>query len=275
MATIASPVLLRITLTYEELSLVLKLINGAPLAGLRPAQAEPLTPEQEVQGLLFAERSLRARELARRTSDDHLVLHAALLSTVAACAYAEHVVVVQHIRTSGEVVELYGSLKEDVVVGHTLPEPGLHQLTVFQDIAALATQALAVCECQSLRPANGDPLMVTAEALRQALELAQQGSLQDTVARLVGMPDEPSASALVEGLNQPHAVSVFLLLRRRTDGTIGRHELTVLHSSEAAWLLSAVPAHDDVRRITPVSTPELFDVLVTELSASLTLTVTP
>ncbi len=268
MDTTASPVLLRIILTYEELSLVLKLMNAAALPGLRPPQAEPLTPEQEVQGLLFAERSLRARELARRTADNHLVVHAALLSTVGACAYADHVVVAQHIRASGEVIDFYGSAQEELVVAHTLPEPGLHQLAVLEDITALASQALAACDCLSLQPGNGASLTVTDEALRQTQDLAQQGALQEAAARLVGAGDAPSAVALVGALSVPHAVSIFLFLRRQADGTLARHELSVLHTAQAAWLFTQLPHREGVRRVVPVTTAALLDALMAELSAA-------
>ncbi len=263
-----SPVLLRIILTYEELSLVLKLMNAATLPGLKPPQTEPLTPEQEVQGLLFAERSLRARELARRTADNHLVVHAALLSAVGACAYADQVVIVQHIRANGEVIDLYGSVQDELVVAHTLPEPGLHQLSVLEDIAALATQALAACGCESLQPASGGSLTVTDEALRQTQELAQQGALREATARLVGAADAPFAAALVEALSAPHAVSIFLFLRRQADGTIVPYELSVLHTAATAWLFTQLPQSEGVRRVAPVTTRGLLDALMAELKTT-------
>jgi hypothetical protein len=254
---------LSMLLTYEELSLTLRLVNAATLPGLRAPQSVPLTDEQFAQGLVYAERSLRARELARITPDGNFVVHAALLSAVGVCAYADQALIVQHMQPDGTVVELYGSRKDDAVVAYTLPEPGLYQLSVLENSAILANQVLQACDCMNLKTANSSSITVADDILKQARELAEQGLVSEAAALLRGGNDQTSVETVVDALAAPHSVSIWIVLERQADDTVARHELTVLRTADSAWLMTQEDA--GLRTLRQTTSEELHNVLMARM----------
>lgn len=265
-----TPALLQLLLTYEELALVLKLVNASTLPGLRSSQVEPRTPEQEMQSLMYAERSLRARELARITPDGQFVVHNALLSAVGVCAYAQEALMLLHIRPDRTLIEFCGSQKDGTVVTYTQPEPGLYQLSVLQDPADLVAQALASCDCQSLPVAQGKTLTVADITLKQAREFAEHGLVREAAALLAADNDATSAATVAELLAAQHALSILMFLRRQPDDTVLTQELTVLHTPQVAWLMTQLP-DQATRHLRPISSPELSDVLREHMHSDLAL----
>ncbi len=261
------PALLQLLLTYEELALVLKLVNAATLPGLRQPTTEPRTAEQEMQALAYAERSLRARELARLTPEGQFVVNTALLSAVSVCAYADRALLVQHIKPDHTLVEFYGAHKDGAVVTQSQPEPGLYQLAVYQDPAELITQALASSDCLSLGPAPGEALTIGDDALRQARQCAEQGMVAEAAALLAVDNDAASAAAVAAALAGPHALSILSVYERQTDHTARVRELTVLHTPEAAWLMTTLP-EQQARRLWPITSAELGDVLMEHMHSA-------
>lgn len=253
---------LSMLLTYEELSLVLRLIKASTLPGLRAPESVPLTDEQFAQGLVYAERSLRARELARITPDGNFVVHTALLSAVGVCAYADQALIVQHMQPNGTVVELYGSRKDDAVVAYTMAEPGLYQLSVLENSTSLANQVLHACDCMNLTPANISPITVADDVLKQVRELAERGLVAEASALLKGDNDQTSVEAIVNALAASHSVSIWIVLERQADDTVATSELTVLRTADSAWLMTQEGDVAGLRTLRPTSSDELYNVLM-------------
>ncbi len=270
MESTPNPALLQLLLTYEELAFVLKLVKAATLPGLRPPQGEPCTAEQETQSLGYAERSLRARELARLTPEGQFVVHKALLSAVSVCAYADQALLVQHIKPDHTLVEFYGAHKDGAVVTQSQPEPGLYQLAVLQDAADLIAQALASSDCLSLMPASGAALTIGDDVLRQARQFAEQGMAAEAAALLAVDNDAASAAAVAAALAEPHALSILTVYDSQADSTARMRELTVLHTPQAAWLMTALP-EQQARRLAPVTSAELGAMLQGYMQATVAL----
>ena len=274
MSATTTPALLQLLLTYEELALVLKLVQASTLPGLRPPQSGPRTAEEEQQSLMYAERSLRARELARLTPDGQFVVHKALLSAVGVCAYADQALLVQHIKPDHTFVEFCGSQKDGAVVTHAQPEPGLYQLSVLQDPTELVAQALASCDCQNLKAAPGQTLTVADDVLRQARELAEQGLVNEATALLAANNEAASAASVAEVLAAPHALSILMFLERQPDDSMRAQEITVLHSSQAAWLMTKLP-EQDARHLRPITSAELEGILLEHMRLDVALVANP
>jgi hypothetical protein len=232
--SVAQP-LISLTLTQEELDLVGRLLDVEGIPGLDvDGSDDPQQSDRVALGLLYAERSLRARELARIDNDGRLLLHEAVLATVSVCAYAEESVFVFHTEPGGTTSQYLGHRMEDTIVAHVVSEAGLHYLAILPDREALVEQVLSFCNLEDIPEAAGEGLRVSSAELAEAREKAAAGDVGGAAEALGrdgsdGRPAETVAHALAG----PHEVSI--LVRASAVHEEQGPKFTILRVPEAAW----------------------------------------
>lgn len=119
----------RITLTREELILISQIGKIPPIPGIGEEPLGELTPEQKAIGMIYAERSLRARGLASISSEGKLRVARDLLKTIWLCGNSQ--VVISIMTVNGKVA--YRSFLYSNSTGSVLhrPNSSLHELDLF------------------------------------------------------------------------------------------------------------------------------------------------
>lgn len=260
--------LLSIRLSFDELQLVMGLVKAPAIHGVRPPGRQPVTAEQAAYGLLCAERSLRARELATLSPEGTLVAHVALLSAVGVCGYPERALLLQHVTPLNELVEYAGAQRGEASVGLRAVEPGVYQLAVQSEPDDLIEHALDVAGCGQLVAAPGGALLIEDATLARIRALAEEGAVDAAREQLCAMGAAAGmANALAAVLSEPHALSVFTRLRRAPDSSFDQESITVLHADGAAWSMTAVAEQSDYSLLAPIDTAALREQLLQSFEA--------
>ena len=259
-----TPPLLNITLSHEELGLLLRLLNLAPIPGLRPTFAA--TPEQEAFGLAVAARALRARELAQLDADGQFVLHTAVAALIGVVALPERAVVVQHIRTDVTVRDMYAARRGAAVVSYTTPEVGLYQFSALPDLATLIERVLAFCDGDDLPVPPAMPAFVIDDAALRAVRSSADAGDADAAEHGLLQAHAPpaSAAALAAALTTPHRLSIIFEITPQGDAAPVVNEITLLGGAAGAWLM--LPgATEGSRQLQPITTDALHTLLAERL----------
>jgi hypothetical protein len=231
--------------------------------GLRSGLARDLgeTANEQAVRLLYAESSLRARNLASVRPDGELIVETALLDLVLSCAFADQSIWLFQIQPDGMAEEVFAYVQGDLFILHHQPEPLLHRFVAAPDQAALVHQVLSRAACDALSPPAAAPFSVSQAALRQAQEAADADDLGSALRAL-----PPDGEAFAAALATPHVVSIFTHLRPGTDGAMTRTQATVLHAASGAWLITE--PGDGAMTVEPATTGRVTLVLESWLSAA-------
>lgn len=268
MAATPAPAFPPLLLSREEVVLVLNLLKADYIFGLEPDPLLQLTPEQAAVGLIYAERALRARDLARVDETGRVVLREAVLLGVGTCVYPQWSLLLHHFSPQGQPTRCFSHRNEKVYVVHTALEGGvLHRFDLLADQEALLAEILKQCGCTELSVAEGAPFKVKGDAIVQAREQAQQApqASPDAVAEklVAGGADGAAAYRLAQSLVKPHQISVFHALTQLPENKLAKREVAVIHNTHSGWLMAqaATDADQDLQTVQPVTTASLKTLL--------------
>ncbi len=267
---ITSPPLVNILLTREEVRLLVGLLQAPSLPGLDIEPSLPLVPELEAAGLIYAEKSLRARELARLQPDGRLGVNTMLLAMFETCVRPEHAILVQHITEDKKLIPLYGHSKQGIFVTYILPEPDLFRFSILPDMATLLDRVMTGAQFQDFVLPNQQGEMeivanhTTLSAARQAAE--QDGSdaavvtLENAGIALI------AAQALAQTLAAPHRLTILTVFTVNSDAETIKEQLTVIATSTQAWLMRQQVGELTSYRIKPVVADDIR-LLLTQITS--------
>ncbi len=257
--------IVEVILSREELALVLALIRADTIPGLGADPLGELTPEQRNLGLIFAERALRARELARLDANGQLLVQNALLNMVGACAFAQTSVLVQHHFPDGRPpAQYFGHIREGILVAHTLPDQALHRLALVPDRTALIEQIISVCQASNLPRMPAVEMQVERAALAQVREAAAQNQAAGAAILVQHGAEAEPAQQFAQSLAEPHHLAILQIVQIHPQDQMHLWDLTLLHTAQAAWLAYPLPNPvdgQDVYMLRSISTPELVRLL--------------
>ena len=166
--------LINFLLSREELILILKILKTDYLPGIDVDPIKGLTKDQIGIGILYAERSLRARELARIMPDGNLAINDALLKAVAVCAFPNRSIYLHHFPADDLPVLGFGHMFDEAVIVHTLPEVGLHLFSILPNHISLVQQLMIHSKSTELQKFSADPIKISGITLSQTQEQARK-----------------------------------------------------------------------------------------------------
>ncbi len=158
---------------YEELLLLLQLLQIAPLPGMDQNPAEGASPDTIDGAMVAAERGLRARGFIHAVEgEDEIIVYAPIMSLLGSCVTAHTLLLVTVEPGDGPADARYYHISEHMAVERSFPDVGLHQFTggvQFEQIAHRLLEMLRISD-QS-RPADGRGTVV-GSALEEARDKA-------------------------------------------------------------------------------------------------------
>lgn len=255
-ATLPAPNV-RVLLSHNELLVILRLLSVAGLPGLGPDPLGELSAEQQAYGLMVAERSLRARELATVDAQGNLLLQRGVLELVGSCALAQGTLIVTHVHAAEQrAVQWFGHRLDATFVAHFLPDPVLHQFAQVDDRAGLVKLIGDFAAWPDSPAAPVEPLALPADVIAAAREQAAQN--RDAARELLAAAGAPpaSAAALSAILAQPHGVTVVQAIHRRDADTAAVASITVLANAGGLWLMSELDGEQGRYRLRPATRAE-------------------
>jgi hypothetical protein len=222
-------------LSREELLCVLDLLQADTIPGLDDDPLGELTPEQRALALIWAERALRARGLARVQDDGAVALDNALLTAVGVSAYPQSAVFVYHWPAGAEVPTRYfGRVRGNDVVTHSRPEDVLHRFTLLPSKTDLVKQTLAMCEYRDTPDSPSFEFTLPGADLARARELAEAGETdQAREALAAGGAAPAAAAAFAQTLSEAPRVSILQTVRGQTGDGVERRDFTLLQTERA------------------------------------------
>src|SRR4051794_8973733 len=108
-----------ISLSFEELQVVLQALGNPQIPGLDNDPWVGLTPEQQNLALNVAWRGLEARGFARLDEDDQFRVHNALMTAVRTCASPRRTILVDRYAPDAQLSTLYAHTGGDGSVVHS------------------------------------------------------------------------------------------------------------------------------------------------------------
>jgi hypothetical protein len=183
-----------VMLTQHEVLVLTSLLGCGPLLGMEPSEPTDAPKEQIKTGLIGAERSLCARDLARIDADGSLKVRADVLNAVAVCAVAPIVWVLTRV---GNIAEGVGDIErmavyvtDDRAVAHTLQQAGVYRFVSLDGSAeAYDVVAEAVLPSMIQRRAPAEVIIASAVQLGQARTSAKCGDIDGALAALGSQAD--------------------------------------------------------------------------------------
>lgn len=268
-----------IILAREEVLLILRLLDHTVLYGLDADPLGELTKEQVAYGLICAERSMRARGIARIDEENgNLLIQNDLLNALGICAFATQLCVVHHFSAEGQPDRLIAHRLGEQVVIHTNPGIGLHRFLTLSGRDVLLSELATACLDQPRVDGANSLLLQTSRAnLSAAREAAASGNLEQVQTYLGGGNTNVEAiSHLGSLLSQPHSVSIVHILTPQQGDEVASQEFTVLHNQQQAWLMVEIPVDkpeetagqtDVLCRLSTLSTDQLLALLAQMIPA--------
>ncbi len=252
-----------VTLSREELIVILSVTELGTILGLVPEPIEGITAEQEAYGQICAERALRARGLAFITPENQLAFHKEMLPLVIACARAVKTVVISQTATaSGQTRQLYLHQHQNAWVIHAKPEPVIHNLTQYEDAEELASLVMAFCGWADRQADGGEerPFTIPSPLLKQIQTQLQNEAADAAMQTLTQVTDEDNANQLARHLASPRIVTVIQQIEAAGDDSVALQSWTISDDGTTLWLFN-----DNEEK------PELIDIQTTSYQAVLSL----
>lgn len=262
-----SEIQLAIHLSSEELWFLLSQFGPAVILGMENPYLGWLANEIEAAHKA-ALKSLVDRDLVRMVSKDEIALDETLATMVAACAQADHSLIVQRQRADGAGQRSHVHFANGLIVEHQETEPGRHRLMAVRDRQALTDLLAIVLQSDSRAADEGESFDIAEQVLFEARDLCSQGHAQRAVALLVsrGLNDEMAAQ-LTKVLASPTASSsVVVLVNRAEAETQHVRGFAVLEGQHRMWIVRSHDGngHDQVEFVPANATTiqaRFFDIL--------------
>jgi hypothetical protein len=232
------PETLNVLLSREELLFLLYVLKTDFIPGLDADPLGNLTNDQKKLSLVFAERALRARELAGVDPQGGLVVREALMLLIATCAYSDLMISAHHFPSNQAPQQAFWHVRSGVVVLHTRPEAPLHHFAFVPDRAILQQQIFDSCHLAQLDECQDYPEIITTHAvLKTAREGAGQNKSQ-TIEMLVSNGIATEAAAEISNiLSGEHTATTLHLAALKTELPPLQESVTILSGPTSTWLM--------------------------------------
>lgn len=219
-----------VTLSREEVLVILNLIGTRALPRLGEEPIPGLTDEQRAFALIVAERALRARGLATINEEGKLLIHSDILRMVGFCALSTHSIFVTAVESvSGIGSQLVAHLYEAGWVLHLRPDPVLHTFELGEKIESLVERIAIFAGWTSVPHRDKFAITVAKPILARVREMADSNP-RSAIKLLVSEGNDPHTSQqLVDLLAQPHIVTVTQRVHTISDTSVSIQSITILH----------------------------------------------
>lgn len=231
------PVALR--LSQDELALLLEALDITHFGGSPVATMQPLAPDQAAWVWPAVQRGLMARGLLLPMADGSLAIDGALQRLLRLCAYPDAALLITSRSGDSELRQQEASYRlGDLVVRHTMPLEGVHELALLAEMPDVVSAIVAWIGERTA--AAGQPalhLTLSPEALEQAQAGANQGQVEAAQACLEesGAPAD-AAGWLASALTNPTARLSVVVLSPHLPGA--PPALTLLCDAQWCWSIA-------------------------------------
>lgn len=240
-------------LTRAEVILILNLLERQGMLMLANDPPADLSEAQRAYGLLCAERSLRARELAAIDAEGKLRVDNAVLAPVANCVLAQRAYTATLITADKRADQMHIYQQTEHFVAQTCPTAGLYRFVPLPNADAARDELVRALLLDLDPPASNTPAFrASGDALKQARAAADAGDAPAARAALVagGVP-AASADAFAKFLASPHNFATLHTITAQVDGNAAMQAITVLSNAQAAWQM--VEGADGAFTLAPVT----------------------
>lgn len=240
-APTAAPI--NLILTREELALMVRLFERPTFLGLDADPMGELTDAQEAYGFVYAERSLRARELARISPEGQLQIQSDLLNAVGICTFAQKSFVASRFTSDGASDRLIIHTLADQAVALSNPGAALYRLVTLAGRTAILEQLVAACLLKPEAQADTSyTLQLSAETLAAARQAAQQQDRTATISALVSDANfqetaQAACEQLATTLIQPYALTTIHILTPQSGNQVLGQQFSVIEGEAGNWLM--------------------------------------
>jgi hypothetical protein len=224
-----------LTLSHEELVLLIKLFGAKTIPGL-PADSLPGLPEEHVNLLLAsAERNLRARGLLFISPKGKISVERFALALLGSCVAPEFSAIGVRARKGNRIDMVYYHAAQMMTVEHLVTGPGLHTFAMLKDRQNLFNRLVRFVnlDAQTLHPAPGGQL--NASTLTQAIQAVDQGPAV-IKAVLTSEGAEPVfVNQFARDLVDLEAITNVTAVHHMADGQVSIQRYSFIECAKALW----------------------------------------
>ena len=229
-----------ITLSVEELLVVLNTLEARSIPGLEAESWTKLTLDQQNLSLSVAGRALEARGLAEIDQFGALLLHRALLTAVGVCAYPLKTALVDYWPPNDPGQRLYAYTRDSDSVVHTV-NGGLHSFVLLPSEAALVSHLVEACQWSNASATPALELTIPRDEFTKVCDAsADSGEAQALKILNAATKANGAGTALVHSLASTPRISVIRSLRYNAGQAGPEQSFTVIDGGDRAWLVAGV-----------------------------------
>ena len=235
-----------VTLGFEDLLVMLRLLDIAPLPGLARNPEEGVPPEEMDAALAAAERSLRARGFIHLSDDgQEITLYSPLPAVLLSCATAHTVLRVLAETADRPQGERFFHIADELAVEHSFPENGLFGFTSAPQFQDIADRLLGFLQIEHQPRPTGGGGIVSDESIDRARELAAENEDEATALLKQGGLPRKTAQGLVEAWRRP--VCLGAVVAAHGDEQITSEDLGIVQGSKGIWFMEAGQQEDQIK----------------------------
>lgn len=165
-----------IRLGHEELVYILGVLGARTLPGLEYDPLQGLDRVQREAVLGACERSLRARGLVRIDQDGGKVqVEQLVFALIGTCVYPKSTASLAIMEKIGNIDGRYYHRRDDLVVEHSFPEPGVHEFCAAADTEALAARVLGFVRLEDKKELDEEPFQIPVLGMEEILDRMRDG----------------------------------------------------------------------------------------------------
>lgn len=226
-----------LTLTFEELAVLLNIMGVDAFAGFDREVLNQVTPEQQSLIESTARRGLIARQYIS-VEDGELKIEPLVLTLLTACVVPATTTVMVINRPAAESELHYLHEAEEVVVAHTPQDEGFHRFIWRRTLQPLVESALVVLDLQKESTIDCPSVVVSESVLTQAREAVPQGEARvQAVLQRAGVPQE-TAVPLSHSLVTARTYATLAHIDHEQDNA--QDGWTLLEADNGLWLVQPV-----------------------------------
>lgn len=248
-----------VVLSREELLYLLYLLKTNYVLGLDPDPIGELDKEQIKLGLIFSERSLRARGLAAIDDKGDLQVDSSLLAMVETCAFWDLSVALHCFQPEGLRRKLFFHRRMGLTVKHSLPGPQLHRFSFLVDDKQLVNEILKSCDIFSPHDKNFPEIRMESSLLGKVKEMAIKDRTK--AAELLIDTGSPAIAAheISSILSDVYSMSVLHWVYQDKGSEPVKKEMTILSGKTSTWVMKN--DGDGKAILSPAGNPEIKKII--------------
>lgn len=235
-----------IFLSFDEIVYLCSLLERPPFVGLGvAAYASEITPEQRAYGLICAERSLRARGVARLDSTGNIQIQNDILNAIGIAAYAEQTYVLQRVTEDSALDQISTYVLAEQTMLLFNPSPMIYGIVILPDREQLITEMTVYSLPIDIEGLSRQQhrFFVSKGLLEQIQQSSppMPGDLLVSRLQTEGVPAN-TARMFAETMEQERTlVSIHVIIPQSQDRT-SVQQVTVVQTGNTGWLVVESPS---------------------------------